>query len=230
VTVVSRSVTPASSSTRAVERALNLLTQVCAEGAISLTDCARRVDLPTSTALRLLRTLETAEFVARDQRGFFQAGTRLTQLGAAAMGRQTLVAMAEPSLQRIVAETGETAYVSILGPGHTALYVGMVEGTHSVRHAGWVGRTVTLEGSAVGSALFGRVPAEGFVAQRSKVEPDVTAIAAPVWRPGGIAGAVSLVGPTYRIDEDRLRSFGRIVSREAAIIATQFGVTSSVGA
>ena len=228
--MVSSSASPASSSTRAVERALGLLTQVCAEGAISLTECARRVDLPTSTALRLLRTLEAADFVARDKSGFFRAGTRLTQLGAAAMGRQTLVGMAEPSLQRIVAETGETAYVSVLGPGNTALYVGMVEGTHSVRHAGWVGRTVALEGSAVGAALCGRVSSEGYVAQRSTVEPDVTAIAAPVWRPGGVAGAVSLVGPTYRIDEEMLSVFGRIVRREAAVIAGKFVASESVGA
>src|SRR3954453_14371316 len=94
------------SSTRTVERALGLLAEVCAEGTISLTDCARRVDLPTSTALRLLRTLENADFVVRDQRGFFRAGARLIQLGAAAFGRNSLVAMAEPSLQRIVAQTG----------------------------------------------------------------------------------------------------------------------------
>ena len=228
--MVSSPAAPASASTRAVERALGLLTQVCAEGAISLTDCARRVDLPTSTALRLLRTLEAADFVARDQRGFFRAGARLTQLGAAAMGRQNLVAMAEPSLQRIVAETGESAYVSVHGPGDTALYVAMVEGTHSVRHAGWVGRTVALKGTAVGSALRGRVPAAGYVAKRSTVEPDVTAIAAPIWRPGGIAGAVSLVGPTYRINDDKLSSFGRIVSKEAGVITAQFGNAESVGA
>jgi IclR family acetate operon transcriptional repressor len=228
--MVSRPASPASSSTRAVERALGLLTQVCAEGTISLTDCARRVDLPTSTALRLLRTLESADFVSRDQSGFFRAGSRLIQLGAAALGRESLVGMAEPSLQRLVAETGESAYVSVLGPGDTALYVGMVEGTHAVRHTSWVGRTVTLEGTAVGGALRGRVPAEGYVAQRSTVEPDVTAIAAPIWRPGGIAGAVSLVGPTYRIDDEKLGSFGRIVRREAAAIAAQFGASESVGA
>jgi IclR family transcriptional regulator, acetate operon repressor len=228
--VVSSPATPASSSTRAVERALGLLTQVCAEGAISLTDCARRVDLPTSTALRLLRTLETADFVARDQRGFFRAGARLTQLCAAAMSRQNLVAMAEPSLQRIVSETGESAYVSVPGPGDTALYIAMVEGTHSVRHAGWVGRTVALKGTAVGSVLSGRVPVVGYVAKRSTVEPDVTAVAAPIWRPGGLAGAVSLVGPTYRINDEKLSSFGRIVSREAAVITAQFGNAESVGA
>jgi IclR family transcriptional regulator, acetate operon repressor len=228
-TVVSSSASSAS-STRAVERALGLLTQVCAEGAISLTDCARRVDLPTSTALRLLRTLENAHFVDRDQRGFFRAGSRLTQLGAAALGRLSLVGTADPSLQRIVAETGESAYVSVLGPGDSALHVGMVEGTHSVRHSSWVGRTVALEGTAVGGALLGRVGIEGFATERSAVEPDVTAIAAPIWRPGGIAGALSLVGPSYRIDEEKLNAYGRIVRREADIIAGQLGAPQSVGA
>jgi IclR family acetate operon transcriptional repressor len=218
------------STTRTVERALGLLAEVCAEGSISLSDCARRVELPASTALRLLRTLESADFVARDDRGFFRPGTRLIQLGAAAFGRESLVGMAEPSLQRIVGVTGESAYVSVLGPGETALYVGMVEGTHAVRHTSWVGRTVPLEGSAVGAALRGAVPNTGYIAERSRVEPDVTAIAAPIRRPGGIAGAISLVGPTYRIDDRKMSDFGRIVSREARVIAKQFAASQLVGA
>src|SRR4051794_15799820 len=212
------------SATRTVERALGLLAQVCAEGAISLTDCARRTELSPSTALRLLRTLESADFVARDHRGFFRAGPRLIQLGATALGRESLVGIAEPSLQRIVAASGESAYISIPGPGDTALYVGMVEGTHAVRHTNWVGRTVPLEGSAVGVALRGVVPEAGYVVRKSSVESDVTAIAAPIRRPGGIAGAVSLVGPNYRMSGQKTRAFGEIVSHEAHTIAEQLGV------
>lgn len=222
--------TAAPQATRAVERALGLLAEVCAEGTISLTGCARRVDLPPSTALRLLRTLESAGFVARDERGRFRAGSRLIQLGAAALGRQSLVAMAEPSLQRIVAATGESAYVSLLGPGDTAVYVGMVEGTHAVRHTSWVGRTVPLAGTAVGAVLRGHLPAVGYVGQRSSVEPDVTAIAAPIRRPGGIAGALSLVGPTYRISDERMAEFGRIVGHEADLVAEQLGTHAEVAA
>jgi IclR family acetate operon transcriptional repressor len=218
------------SSTRTVDRALELLGAVCAEGAISLADCARRADLPASTALRLLRTLESSDFVARDAQGFFRAGPRLVQLGAAALGRQSLVGIAEPSLQRIVQATGESAYLSVLGPGETALYIGMVEGTYAVRHTSWVGRTVPLEGSAVGAALRGPVPVSGFVGQRSRVERDVTAIAAPIRRPGGIAGALSLIGPTYRIDDGQLEALGRIVAQEAHIVARQFDATDQVGA
>jgi len=53
----------APASTRAVERAMGLLGEVCAEGEITLSQCARRARLPVSTALRLLRTLETSGFV-----------------------------------------------------------------------------------------------------------------------------------------------------------------------
>jgi urocanate hydratase len=225
MTVEKTRTSSAPSATRTVERALGLLAEVCAEGAISLTDCARRADLSPSTALRLLRTLESADFVARDAQGYFRAGPRLIQLGATALGRESLVGIAEPSLQRIVAASGESAYISILGPGDTALYVGMVEGTHAVRHTSWVGRTVPLEGTAVGVALRGVVPELGYVVRRSSVESDVTAIAAPIRRPGGIAGAVSLVGPDYRIDEQKTRAFGEIVRHEAHAIAEQLGAT-----
>src|ERR1700712_1952695 len=74
-------------STRAVERAMDLLAQVCDHGGIGLADCARRSQLAPSTALRLLRTLESSGWVTRDDRGLFQAGVRLIQLGVAALGR-----------------------------------------------------------------------------------------------------------------------------------------------
>lgn len=210
--------------TRAVERALELLTAVSSAEPVSLAECARRTQLAPSTALRLLRTLERAAFVRRDDVGYFHSGSRLIQLGAAALGRQALVARAEPALRRIVAATGESAYLSIAGPNDTTIYVAMVEGTHAVRHTSWVGRAFPMAGIAVGDALLGRVPESGYVAQRDPQEPDVTAIAAPIRRPGGVAGALSLLGPTYRIDDPTLHEYGQIVSREARALADQLGV------
>jgi len=211
-------------STRTVERALGLLAEVCAEGSITLSECARRAQLPASTALRLLRTLEGGGFVTRDHDGAFRAGGRLIQLGAVALGRQSLVGLAEPGMQRIVAATGESSYLAIAGPGGTALYIAMVEGTHTVRHTSWVGRSVLRANLAVGRALRGDVTAAGYFAERDRLEPDVTAIVASILRPGGIAGALSLLGPTYRIDDDAMHEYGEIVSREAQAIAEKLGV------
>jgi IclR family transcriptional regulator, acetate operon repressor len=212
----------ASNSTRTVERALGLLAVVCDDDAITLSECARRAGLPASTALRLLRTLETSGFVARSAvDGSFRPGPRLVQLGASALGRQALVGMAEPALKRIVAATGESAYLSIAGPAETAIYIAMVEGTHAVRHTSWVGKALPCADLAVGAALRGDVGPCGYVAERDRVEPDVTAIVAPVRRRGGVAAALNLLGPTYRIDDQTMQSYGKTVATEAAALAGQ---------
>ena len=94
----------------------------------------------------------------------------------------------------------------------------MVEGTHAIRHTSWVGRAIELEDLAVGAALRGDVPAAGYVAQRDRLEPDVTAIAAPIRWPAGSSAALNLLGPTYRIDEATMQQYGAIVAHEAAAI------------
>jgi IclR family acetate operon transcriptional repressor len=207
----------AAGSTRTVDRALELLAEVCAEGSIGLSEVARRTGLPISTALRLLRTLEASGFVIRDPDGAFSAGSRLIQLGAYALGRHSLVRLAEPAMRRIVERTGESTYLALLAPGRAAIYVGMVEGTHAVRHTSWVGRSVPLANLAVGRALAGEGP-DGYVAERDRHEPDVTAIAAPIRWAGGVAGALNLLGPTYRIDDETMHAYGRIVAAEACTI------------
>jgi urocanate hydratase len=214
-------------STRTVERALALLAEVCAAGPVALSECARRARVPTSTALRLLRTMEALDFLSRDADGRFGTGPRVLQIGAQAFGSHGLVMTTRPSLERVVKVTGESTYLSVRGPAGSALNIDAVEGTHSIRHTTWAGRTVPMAGTAVGAALSGDVGPAGYVALRSAEEPDVTSIAAPIRRPGGIAGAITVVGPAYRIDDSRLRSYGEVVSQEAAAVSAQFGLNSS---
>lgn len=220
---------PAAGPTRTVDRALELLALVCEGDAPSLSECARRSRLPASTALRLLRTLEVRGFVRRDEYGGFIPGTRVLQVGAQALSRQGMVRLSEPGLRRIVAATGESAYLSMRGPGDSAVYVAVAEGTRPVRHTSWVGRSVPMDGLAVGVVLAGRTPPSGYVAQRDRNEPDVTAVVAPVvWR-GGIAGALSLLGPSYRIPEERMQEFGCIVRAEAGLVSEQLGAEVPAG-
>ena len=211
------------SSTRAVERALALLSEVCTREQVTLTECARTTALPPSTALRLLRTLESAGFVSRDEGGSFRAGPRMIQHGATAIGRNELARLARPALDRIGTATRESAYLSIRGLDDTAVYIAQVEGTHAVRHSSWIGRAVPMDGLAVGQVLRGEIPPEGYVAGRDRIEPDVTAIVAPVRYPGGIAGALSVLGPTYRIDQATMHAYGRVVATEAAELSARLG-------
>jgi urocanate hydratase len=147
----------------------------------------------------------------------------MIQLGATAVGRHELIRLATPALDRIVAATGESAYLAVRGVGATALYVAQAEGTHAIRHTSWVGRSVPTEGLAVGRVFLGDVPAEGYVAERDRLEPDVTAIVAPITYPGGIIGALSVLGPTYRIDDAAMHRYGAAVASEGARISVRLG-------
>jgi len=98
-------------STRTVERALSLLADVCEKGSTTLADASRAVDLAPSTALRLLRTLESSGFVRRDEEGSYRAGSRLMQLGAQALGHESLINVCHDEMVGLEEATGGT------GPG-----------------------------------------------------------------------------------------------------------------
>ncbi|QNJ92865.1 helix-turn-helix domain-containing protein [Mycolicibacterium fluoranthenivorans] len=219
----------AEASTRTVERALALLATVCESGGTNLVDSARDCELAPSTALRLLRTLETTGFVAKDESGVYRPGGRIIQLGAQALSNESLVDLTQPTMDAVVAATGESAYLSVRGHGDTALYLNIVQGTHSVRHASWVGRTVPLDTSAAGHALRGDIPAEGYVVIGSGVEADVTAIACPVRSEARIVAALSLVIPSYRLTAPDTARYGHILGSAAADVSARLSRPAKPG-
>jgi urocanate hydratase len=212
-----------SASTRAVERALALLATVCTSDISSLAAASRQTGVPASTALRLLRTMEREQFVVRDEDAGWRAGPRLLQLAVRSLAREPLAAMARPSLARLTAATGESSYLSVRGSDGLAVHVAAHDGTHPVRYAAWVGHTVALDGSAIGTALAGAVGSAGYVAGHPEGEPDVTQIAVPIRRPGGIVAALSVIGPAYRMNESVVPGLGQVVRAESARLEEALG-------
>ena len=63
------------------------------------------------------------------------------------------------------------------------------------------------------------------------VEPDVTSIAAPVYGADGeIAGALSVLAPSYRVSRRRDRDDGRAVARHAAELSRSLGAPGAAAA
>jgi IclR family acetate operon transcriptional repressor len=211
----------AEASTRTVERALALLATICERGSANLADSARDCDLAPSTALRLLRTLESTGFVAKDDLGVYRPGGRMIQLGAAALSSESLADLARPVMEKLVAQTGESTYLSVEWHSGVALYIGIMQGTHSVRHTNWVGRTFPLDTSAAGHALRGDVSAGGYVVIEAGVEPDVTAVACPVYSEARIVAALSMVVPSYRFTESDAPRYGGLLVSAAAELSAQ---------
>ncbi|MFD1213085.1 IclR family transcriptional regulator [Arthrobacter sp. GCM10027362] len=202
-------------TTRAADRALGLLRVVCEHDGVKLADAAKEMGLSASTALRLLRTLEANGFAARRGDGLYRPGYRMVQLGVQALSHDSLVATSRAALQSVVARTGESAYLSVAAGNTHGLYLAIEEGTQSVRHINWVGRTFPLEGSAAGAALQGKVEPGSFIVVAEGVEPDITAVAAPVMAGSKVVAALSVVAPSYRTTPEAARTLGTVVAAEA---------------
>ncbi|MBK8065293.1 MAG: hypothetical protein IPK29_15565, partial [Betaproteobacteria bacterium] len=61
---------------------------------------------------------------------------------------------------------------------------------------------------------------KGFVLTRKTVEPDVCAVAAPIFdAAGAIIASISVTGPVYRTTERALRDYGALVAQAATKIS-----------
>jgi IclR family transcriptional regulator, acetate operon repressor len=200
-------------SVRSVHRAFSLLSVFGPEQPrASLSQLARESGLPVTTVSRLLTTLELLGFVRRLEDGRYGLGVRVLQLGFAARQTFDIIDVAEPLLVEINQASGENTNLAVRRDERSFTYIRQLATRHPVRHASWVGRTQPLAGTANGAALRGKVGPRGYVATRKTIEPDISAVAAPVRGPGSeIVAAISVTAPTYRTSDATLAEYGRLV-------------------
>ena len=225
-----RSATSQLHRSRSAERVLSLLDTVITEGSLSLTVAAARTTMPASTALRHLRVLTDRGYLVKNASGTYSVGpafvrTALASLQSGPYAR--LTAAAQPELERLVEATEESAYLAVRD-GSEAVYIATVEGRRAIRHVGWVGRTVPVDGTAVGEALFATPLAPDVrpapIFNTGSIEPDVTAVCAPVHGSKGPVAALSVLGPADRLSGTRLKTAASAVVEAA--LATSMALSS----
>lgn len=209
---------------RSVGRVLDLLEIVLAEGRCNLTAAADRADLNPSTALRHLRALEARGYLVRGADGAFAAGPTMWRLAAGFSGAapvERLLATAQPLLDQLAVDCGESAYLAV-SDGNVATYVATAESPRAVRHVGWVGQTVPLDGTAVGAALT--EPAKCAV-RTGAIEPDITAVSRAVTSDLPFDVAVSVIGPAHRMDDATTTAITTLLESTIARLTTNLGTT-----
>jgi len=214
---------------RSVGRVLDLLEVILIGGPCNLTTAAERADLSPSTALRHLRALEARGYIGRQANGTYHPGPTIfslvSRLGHAASVQQ-LVNTAQPLLDELAAETGESVYLAV-GDDSTATYVATAESNRAIRHVGWVGQTVPLEGTAVGQAL---AAPGNCVTKTGTIEPDITAISQAVPNDVGLNIAVSVIGPPHRMGDQAGPRIEAALGSLTAKLGEQLGADAGVAA
>jgi IclR family transcriptional regulator, acetate operon repressor len=146
-------------SVQSVDRALTLL-EVLAQstGGTALTDLAARSGLNISTCHHLLATLVKWGYVAKVPARRYALGARGLYLGQAFLKQVDLPRRAQPFIERISEETGETVHLAVL-QGDAIITLVRREGRHAVRvDTGALGASDAAHATATGKAMLAWLP------------------------------------------------------------------------
>jgi len=234
-----------------VARALAIL-DALAEGPAGVNALARRIGVNPSSASRLLATLERGGLVERDVAGGpYRLGLHLVALADRVLSRLDVRDLARPQLRALVEETGETATLSV-ADGDQAVTVDFVPGGSSVVSMARLGRPSIGHATAAGKVLLAftaaepssldvytertitdpavlaqqlaRVREQGWAEAEGEREPDLNALAAPVFgRGGALAAVLGLQGPAARLTAERRRVVLPALLSAAAAVTRSLG-------
>src|SRR5918911_1247257 len=144
----------AGSEVQSLDRAIGILEVVAAADRLSLSEIARRADLPTSTVHRLLATLQRRGLVAHEaDSGAWTVGVELFRMGASYLRIRKLPELGRPVVREVLREVDETVNVSMLD-GHELVCVAQAESHAAVRAFFRIGRRLPLHASAAGKAIL----------------------------------------------------------------------------
>jgi DNA-binding IclR family transcriptional regulator len=135
---------------------LNAFTE--SEQILTLTEISKRIQLPKSTAHRMLEAMECHGLIVREPHGLgYQLGYQLIRWGTLALTNLDLRNTALPCLQSLCASTNESAVLSARY-GYFAMWIEMVECRQPVRLAIRVGEPLHLHAGASAKVLWAFLP------------------------------------------------------------------------
>ncbi len=154
-----KSAEPATYRVQVLERAVDIL-QVLSEDSRELAagEVAERLSLHKSTIHRLLAVLDHHRLIRKNaETGKYALGLRLFEFGTRAVRGLQLRDQAQPHLEQLARETGETAHICVYDNGEM-VSLAYAEGPRSLRMPATVGGRTPAYCSAVGKAMLAFLP------------------------------------------------------------------------
>lgn len=135
---------------------------------INLTELSRELDMPASSAYKLLQNLLARGYIESDKQGkTFRLGYKLFEIGSKYAQRTDLAGEFQFTAQKMIEEMNESVFLTIRN-GDKALYIAEKQSSHPVRFVSHLGMQLPLHATAMGKVLLSGMTDEDIV----KLYPD----------------------------------------------------------
>lgn len=127
---------------------------------VGVTEVADVLGVHKSTASRLLATLKTGGYVARNKNtGGYSLGIRILELANTKLEQFDLRAYARPFLEELANETNETVHLATI-EGRVLVYIDKIDTTHTLAMRSKIGYRIPPHCTALGKAILSLLPKE----------------------------------------------------------------------
>jgi DNA-binding IclR family transcriptional regulator len=187
---------------------------------LSLTDIARKLEMPTSSTYKILQNLLERGYLEADKQGkMFRLGYKIFEVGAKYMQSSNLTSEFYRFAQQVVEEINETVYL-LIRDGNKILYIAEKQNSHPLRFVSHLGMKLPLHATASGKVLLSKLsleeikeiyPNEDLGMFTEKTIPHLTQLINELGkiRADGIAynygeainGVYCIAGPVYNAEE-----------------------------
>lgn len=221
------------SSVRSVTRALSLLTLFSEDQPIwTLRELVDSAELPKTTVLRLIQTLETLGYLYARPDGRYCLGPTLIRLSRAVHQVWRLPVAADATMEALRERTRETVNLYVL-EGKARVCVAQKQGPQDIRYVIPVGVPLPLWGGASAKVLLAdhsskfvddilrlggkdagykvwfmeeveRARSEGIAVSHGEREPQASSVAAPIRTGPHTIAALAISGPSTRFSAERV--------------------------
>lgn len=142
-------------SAKAVQRALDILLEFLNHGGeVGVTDLSRRLQLPKATVHRLVATLGSRAFLARNaETAKYRLGLSVFRLGSQFLDQLDVRKAALSVMKDLAEQTAETINLNIVRD-RRRVCIEKIESRHDIRHFVELGRPVPLYAGASGKVLL----------------------------------------------------------------------------
>jgi DNA-binding IclR family transcriptional regulator len=145
---------------QSVDRALCILELLNDQPGLSLTEIAKRMRLSTTTAFRLIQTLQSHQLVRRDQdTRRYAIGPGMLRMAATALEGNSYVYAIQPLLEELRDISKESVALHWLA-GDLRICLVELPSSHAIRMTSGIGHSYPLHAGAASKAIIAWLPAE----------------------------------------------------------------------
>ncbi|WP_457093579.1 IclR family transcriptional regulator [Microvirga sp. P5_D2] len=218
------------SGVAAVDRAFSIIEALAsATGTMTLSELSRATGLYKSTVLRLLESLERAQYVSRLPNAHYILGPMAYRLGLAYERTNDVAAYVSPVLDALVEAGTESASFHVPYPPEQRLCILRKDSQHSTLDSVRAGQVLPLVGAAGTIVRAYSLPGNGsdrpsLVKSYGERDASCAGIAAPVLgSEGRFIGAISLSGPIHRFTAESVEHMSGLLLQAAEKLSVRFG-------